>query len=306
VRSPRRVLATAAVAAVSALLLTACGGDGGTPDALALADGGGSPQPSGIVKVDSVAALLPREIASRGTLIVGSDTTYAPAEYLDEDGITPVGYDVDVAKAIATVLGLTADVRTADFSSIIPGVGTEYDVGISSFTINAERMEQVNMVQYLEAGEAFAVEKGNPQGISHDDLCGATVALQAGTIQEEEVGTLSEECESAGKKAIRRLAYDSQTAATTALIDGKADVMYADSPIIAYAVQTSDRLEQLGEAFATAPQGIAVSKDDEALTAAIQAAVQHLIDTGAYGRVLTGWSVSASEVATAELNPSAS
>jgi polar amino acid transport system substrate-binding protein len=287
------------------MLLTACGGGSGGPDVGVLPADSSSVRPNGITKVDSIAALVPPEIASRGTLIVGSDTSYAPAEYLDEDGVTPVGYDVDLAKAIAVVLGLTADVRTADFSSIIPGVGSEYDVGISSFTINAERMEQVNMVQYLEAGEAFAVAKGNPQDISPDDLCGATVAVQAGTIQEEELGTLTQECEGAGKKPIRALAFDTQTEATDALTVGRADVVYADSPIIAYAVNASGGLEQLGEAFATAPQGIAVSKDDQALTDAIQKAVQELIDSGNYGRILTVWTVRASEVTTAELNPSA-
>ncbi|KQY24040.1 hypothetical protein ASD16_00215 [Cellulomonas sp. Root485] len=303
-RRPRLVLAAAALGAASALLLTACGGAGSGSAAVALPDDGSSPGSSSIVKVDSIAALVPREIADRGTLVVGSDTSYAPAEYLDVDGVTPVGYDVDLAKAIAVVLGLEADVRTADFSSIIPEVGSTYDVGISSFTINAERMTQVNMVQYLEAGEAFAVRKGNPQEISPDDLCGVTVAVQAGTIQEEELGTLTEECESAGTESIRTLSFDTQTEATDALLDGQADAIYADSPIVTYAVQMSRQLELLGEAFATAPQGIVVSKDDQALTDAIQKAVQELIDSGAYGRILTSWLVSASQVTTAELNPS--
>ena len=304
-RSRRLALATAALAAVSALFLTACAGGSGSPNAAALPDAGSSPVSTSIVKVDSIAALVPREIASRGTLVVGSDTSYAPAEYMDVDGVTPVGYDVDIAKAIAVVLGLEADVRTADFSSIIPEVGSTYDVGISSFTINADRMAQVNMVQYLEAGEAFAVKKGNPQEISRDDLCGVTVAVQAGTIQEEELGTLSDECKSAGKEPIRRLSFGTQTEANDALVDGQADAIYADSPIITYAVQMSRQFELLGEAFATAPQGIVVSKDDQALTDAIQQAVQHLIDTGAYGRLLTSWLVSASQVTTAELNPAA-
>ena len=121
----RLVLATAALAAASALLLTACGGVSGSSNAVALPDDGSSPVASAIVKVDSIAALVPREIADRGTLVVGSDTTYAPAEYMDVDGVTPVGYDVDLAKAIAVVLGLEADVRTADFSSIIPEVGSD-------------------------------------------------------------------------------------------------------------------------------------------------------------------------------------
>ena len=50
-----------------------------------------------------------------------------------------------------------------------------------------------------------------------------TVAVQAGTIQEEELGTLTEECESAGKESIRRLSFGTQTEANDALVDGKAD-----------------------------------------------------------------------------------
>jgi polar amino acid transport system substrate-binding protein len=304
VHSPRLVLATAAVA--SALLLTSCAGNSGGGTSGALPENSSAPSPDAIAKVDSIAALVPSAIASSGKLVIGTDTTYAPAEYMDVDGVPPVGYDVDLAKAIAIVLGLEADVRTADFSSIIPGVGSEYDVGISSFTINAERMEQVNMVQYLEAGEAFAVGKGNPDDISKDDLCGVAVAVQAGTIQEEELGALTEACEGAGKPAVKTLSFDSQTEVTEALVDGQADAMYADSPIVAFAVQMSDRLEQLGEPFATAPQGIAVAKDDPELTDAIQQAVQHLIDSGGYARLLTSWLVAASQVTTAELNPAVS
>ena len=303
-RSPRVVLATAALAAVSALFLTACGGDGDGPSAAVPPSEDSTAAPIGLEKVDSIAALVPEAVASRGSLVIGADTTYAPAEYIDVDGVTPVGYDVDLANAISVVLGLTADVQTADFSDIIPGVGSTYDVGISSFTINADRLALVNMVQYLQAGEAFAVAKQNPQNISADDLCGLTVAVQAGTIEEEELVPLSEQCESADKEAVRPLSYPTQTEVTDALVDGKADVMYADSPIIAYAIlQQSDRIEQLGEVFANAPQGIAVAKDDKALTAAIQAAVQHLIDSGLYEKILTGWSTRAGAVDTAEVNP---
>ena len=152
--------------------------------------------------------------------------------------MTPVGYDVDLAKAIAVVLGLEADVRTADFSSIIPAVGSTYDVGISSFTINAERVAQVNMVQYLEAGEAFAVEKGNPKEISPDDLCGVTVAVQAGTIQEEELGTLTERVRE--RRQGRRSGRSRSTRRPrrpTRWSMARPTSMYADSPIIAYAVQ---------------------------------------------------------------------
>ena len=136
-RSSRLVFAAATLAA-SALLLTACGGDSGSDSSSSSASAGGAAtfDPTSIAKDDTIAALLPEKVASAGKLVVGSDTTYAPAEYIDEDGTTPVGYDVDLAKGIAAVLGLKADVQTADFAGIIPAIGSKYDVGISSFTIN--------------------------------------------------------------------------------------------------------------------------------------------------------------------------
>jgi polar amino acid transport system substrate-binding protein len=67
-------------------------------------------------------------------------------------------------------------------------------------------------------------------------------------------------------------------------------------------VQTQGKVEQLGEVSDAAPQGIAVSKDDPELTAALQAAMQHLIDEGVWQDILDTWGV-AGAVETAELNP---
>ncbi|WP_028049666.1 ABC transporter substrate-binding protein [Cellulomonas sp. URHD0024] len=308
-RSPRIVLAAATIAA-SALLLTACGdGDSGSDSSTTAPAGGGAAtfDPTSIAKDDTIAALLPEKIASSGKLVVGSDTTYAPAEYIDEDGTTPIGYDVDLAKAIASVLGLTADVQTADFSGIIPAIGSKYDVGISSFTINSDREKAANMVEYFNAGEAYAVAKGNPKKVSADDLCGLTVGVQTGTVEDEELDTISAQCKTDGKKEITALKYPKQTDVTTALVGGKADLMYADSPIIAYAIsQTGGQLEQLGDVFASAPQGVVVSKDDQALTDAIQKAVQKLIDSGDYLKILTAWGNEVGAVTTANVNPSVS
>ena len=73
--------------------------------------------------------MVPEAIKSKGTLTVGSDTTYAPAEFLGTDGQTPVGYDVDIAKAIGATLGLKVQVQTAEFTGILPALGPKYDLG---------------------------------------------------------------------------------------------------------------------------------------------------------------------------------
>ncbi|GAA2519608.1 ABC transporter substrate-binding protein [Rarobacter incanus] len=257
------------------------------------------------LKDEAIAKLVPESIAKTGKLVVGAELTYAPAEFLGEDGKTPTGYDVDLAKAIGQVLGLQAEVQSSAFDAIIPAIGSKYDVGISSFTISPERIEQVNMVSYFQAGSAFAVAAGNPQGASADDVCGLTVAVQTGTAQDKSLTeTLAPACEKAGKAAPTPLQFDQQSEATTALLGGKADVMYADSPIVAYAIeQTGGKLEQLGGIFDSAQQGIVVAKDDTALTEAIQKAVQKLIDDGTYTKILTTWHVETGAVTTAELNP---
>lgn len=54
-----------------------------------------------VKKDDKIAAMLPQKIAESGKLTVGMEMTYAPAEFVAEDGKTPEGYDVDLAKALA-------------------------------------------------------------------------------------------------------------------------------------------------------------------------------------------------------------
>jgi len=159
----------ATVLAVGALALTACTNASETgPSGAASASGSAAASfdPSTVQKDDALAAMLPEAIKAKGTLTVGSDTSYAPAEFLGTDGQTPVGYDVDIAKAIGAALGLKVQVQTAEFTGILPALGPKYDLGVSSFTINPERLAAVNMVSYYQAGTGWAVEKGNPKKIS--------------------------------------------------------------------------------------------------------------------------------------------
>ncbi|MDM7853487.1 ABC transporter substrate-binding protein [Cellulomonas alba] len=294
-------------ALVATLTLAACG-NGSSSGSSETGSTSGKFDVSSVKKDDTIAALLPDAIKSKGTLTVGSDTTYAPAEYIAEDGKTPVGYDVDLIKAIGNVLGVKADVQTAPFTGIIPAIGSKYDVGISSFTITAEREAKANMIEYFNAGEAYAVAKGNPKKIDPNDICGKIVGVQTGTVEDDELTkVITPKCTDAGKPAPQALKYAQQSDVTTALVGGKADLMFADSPIIAYAVaQTNGKLEQLGDVFESAPQGIVTSKSDDALTGAVQKAVQKLIDDGTYGKILAAWGNEVGAVKTATLNPSAS
>ena len=259
---------------------------------------------SGVTKDDDIAAMLPESVTKDGKLTVGMDTSYAPAEFLAEDGKTPIGFDVDIAKALSNMFGLEAVPQTSNFDSIIPSIGTKYDIGISSFTITPERMEAVDFVSMFKAGSTWVVKKGNPNKVDTSDLCGLKIAVQTGTTQEEEVNAAAKQCKADGKSEVQILSNKLQTDVTTNVATGKADVFYADSPVAGYAIaQTEDTLEALGEDVGVTKEAVAIKKGDSDTAKAVQAALQKLMDDGTYMKILKHWGVEAGAIDKAEINP---
>ena len=258
---------------------------------------------SGVKKDAEIAKLLPDYVTKDGKLTIGMDTSYAPAEFLASDGKTPVGFDVDIAKALANMFGLEAEPETANFDSIIPAVGSKYDIGISSFTVTKERLEAVDFVSHFDAGSAWAVKKGNPNKIDTSDLCGKKVAVQTATMQETAANELAKQCKADGKPALEVISSKLQTDVTTNVVTGKADVFYADSPVAGYAIaQTDGQLETLGKAEGVAPEGIVIKKGDAQMDEAVQKAVQKLIDDGTYMKILKYWGVEDGAIIKSEIN----
>jgi len=252
-----------------------------------------------------LAAKVPEDIASDGKLTVGSDTSYAPSEFIDADGETIVGFDVDLFKAVAQKLGLEADFQTASFDSIIAGVGSgKYEVGVSSFTVNPDRMKQANMISYYSAGTQWATKKDNPDKVDPDEACGLSIAVQKATVQVDDITARSEKCTSDGKDPITIDQYEGQDEATAAVVSGKDVAMLADSPVSAYAVeQTNGQLELLGDIYDAAPYGYVVAKDQTDFAQAIADAVKSLIDDGTYKKVLEKWGVEAGAISDPTVNP---
>ena len=255
-----------------------------------------------------IAAMLPPGALSDGVLDVAASTDYAPAEFLDANG-KPIGYDADLTQALGKVLGVDAQMHTASFDSIIAKVGTEYDAGISSFSITNERMQNVDMVQYVEVGSQFNVAKGNPKGIDpsdHLNLCGKVVGVQTGTAQADAMDADSQACAAAGQAPIDVRSYDKQAEATSALVGSTVDATYSDSTVAGYAVETTDgAVETLGEVEDAAPQGVVLKKNAET-AAAIKAALQYLMDKGILDEILQSWGVEGAALKEATINPAVS
>jgi polar amino acid transport system substrate-binding protein len=295
----RRSKLMVSVLAVGLMALTGCGSDSLDTGEKKGGDVGAS------VDKDA-AAMVPKEIKDKGTLMVGTDATYPPSEFVAPDGKTIQGFDVDLLNAVAKKLDLKVKLIPSKFDSIITGVeGGKYDMGMSSFSINPERLQQATMVSYYRAGTQWASAPGNPKKVDPNKPCGATVAVQKATTQQEtDLPPKIAACKKAGNPMRDPLIYDGQDTATAAVVSGKADAMLADSPVVAYAVeQSKGKLEPLGDIYDSAPYGYVLPKNGKAMGDAIVAALKSLQSDGGYEKALKGWGVEAGGIDDFAVNP---
>ena len=306
----RSILALISGVAVAGLALSACGSNSlSSGTASSVVSGASSAASAAVSKATAVdpalVAKLPDKIKTAGKIVVGTDATYAPNEFLDTDGKTVVGMDVDVFNAIAAKFGVKVEYVPATFDSIILGVSSsKYDIGLSSFTINDDRKKQVNMVSYFNAGTQWVTQKGNPKKVDPDNPCGLNIGVQKGTVQVDDITARSKKCTDAGKPAITQIVDGDQGKVTTAVIGGKADAMAADSPVGLYAVkQTGGQLEALGAIYDAAPYGIVVPKEQAAFAGAIADALKAIATDGTYKAALTKWGNESGAITSFAVNP---
>ncbi|WP_250956471.1 ABC transporter substrate-binding protein [Rhizobium sp. CG5] len=262
------------------------------------------------IKVEeALAARVPAKIKAAGVLTIGSDTAYAPWEFLSEkDGQTPEGIDVDIANAIGRKLGLRIDFQTSAFEAILPALGTKFDLGVSAFSVTNERLKAVNFVSYADTGSLWAVKAGNPTKFDPNDVCGRKIAIQSGTYFEKAMLAENDRCKSAGKAEIELLPFSKQPEALTRVAAGGADATVSGEAGTGYAAkQSNGALETLkptaGELSEHGPNGIAVPKSDMALTELVADTINALIADGTYKALLDTWGVGSVIPEKALVNP---
>lgn len=300
-----RIAAVGAIAVAGTMLLTACGDQ--------TKSGNNSSEST---KGSAAADLLPPEIKAKGVIKVGSDIAYPPVEFKDKSGKT-VGIDPDLGAALGKELGVTFQFENGTFDTLITGLRSKrYDLAMSAMTDTKDRQEGVDsdtkkkvgegvdFVDYFTAGVSIYTKKGDDQGIkTWADLCGKKIAVQRNTVSHDLAKAESKKC--AGGKTIAMETFDNDLEAQTRLRSGGADAGSSDFPVAAYAVKTSGGgkdFQIVGEQVEAAPYGIAVAKGNDQLTKAIQAALDALIKSGEYGKIIAKWGVEAGAVTEAKLN----
>ncbi|MFE4636771.1 ABC transporter substrate-binding protein [Streptomyces sp. NPDC056773] len=291
--------------------LTACGSGDGSPAVAgaALASPAPADDPvAGVRTVEAVAALLPAEVRAAGTVRLGGSVGSPPSAYYPNgQDKPPAGQDIDIAAAVAKVLGVKLERQDASFETILPALGSgKYDVGTGNFGVTAERLKSVDFVTYINDGQGFAVRTGNTtltaQVSDLTQLCGLTIGTGAGTTFEKTLTTKKEVCAAAGKKPYEVKVFSESGAVTTALQQGRIDVVMSTINGLRHqAAQPAAQTTFLGE-YHRLDVGFAFKKGSP-LTPAFQAAVNELIKEGTYARILRKWGTTPSAIETSQINP---
>lgn len=260
---------------------------------------------SGLKEDRAAAALVPASWRAKGTIKVATNASYAPDEFIASDNTTIVGWDPDLAEALGKLLGLKFQLVNAQFAEIIPGLAAgRYDLGMSSAGVEPYREKVIDFVTDFQAGLAFMVPSGSSvHPTSLASLCGVTLAVEQGSVEENTAQQQETACAKTGNKLTIQV-YPDQNAVNLALSSNRVQVAFADSPVVAYEVQLSQgKFTQSGSVFQAGPEGIEISKGNDGMNKALQAAMNDLISVGAYGKILNNWGVGSGAIAKSQMEP---
>ncbi|NTV30987.1 amino acid ABC transporter substrate-binding protein [candidate division WWE3 bacterium] len=213
------------------------------------------------------------EIKQRGTLLIGTDATFPPMEYLDDTNVL-TGYDIDFGNRIAAELGVTAEFKNIVWDDLFLALeNKEIDVIISSVTITDERKNLYSFSEpYINAGQVIITQKTNSTISRTSDLNGKKIGVQKETTNEQEAIKYTPD-----KYVVR---YDDFQAATQALIDGAVDAIFSDLTNAKGIVKSYPDLKIASDPFTSEFYGIVMRQNEEDLGTELDRAVGLLQQRG--------------------------
>ncbi len=281
-----RAAGLVAVGVLTPLLLAACGGSSsstGGSSAQSAADSASS------AKDATIAALVPGEIAQRGTLRVAVPDGSPPLASVNASG-EPEGMDVDLANEIGALMGLTVEISPGTFDSQIPGLQAgKFDLAMGEYYITPERLKSVDFVSAWRDYSSFATradDSFNPQTAA--DLCGKNIGVMKGSAEETSVNDFN--TASCGSSPMQISAFPDQASSFLALDSKRIDAVVTGRGPLEAAAGSNPNLKISGE-MGGGPCAIAVARNestDQMLTA-VKAAVDKLIADGTYDAILQQW-----------------
>ncbi len=221
-------------------------------------------------------------VEAKGELTYAMSGLYKPFNFTKDGEL--VGFDVEIGQALAEKMGMTANPVTNPWETIIEGLKSKkYDVIIGSMAITEKRLEQVNFTQpYYRSGAQIFVGAENSTIAGKEDLAGKKIGVVKASTFKDIAVTLTDEDKVVG--------YDSDVIALQDLTTGRIDAVITDAVVGFSAIMENGlKIKDVGAPLYVDEMGITVRKEDTALLADLNAALDAIIADGTYDRISQKW-----------------
>jgi polar amino acid transport system substrate-binding protein len=230
--------------------------------------------------------MVEEEIVGISHIVVATDATWPPMEYVDKDTKEIIGFDIDLMEEIAREGGFTYEFKDTAWDGIFAGLAAgKYDAVMSSVTITEDRKKSMDFSKpYINAGQILVVPKKTSGVDSLQDMKGKVVGAQIGTTGAFEIDKV---------EGVESKTYDEIGLAFEDLVNGRIDGVVADTPVAAdFALQNETykkALKIVGEPFTEEYYGIAVNKGNTEVLEMINRGIDGVVGTNAYEKIENEW-----------------
>lgn len=232
-------------------------------------------------------------IVKTGTIRIGTDPSWPPFESLDNSSKI-VGFEVDLADAVATRLNLTTDWHAVGFDTIITSVQSgDLDLGVSGFSVTTDRLQQVqfSMPHSSTRGQVIMLQSKRDQlnittltSLSNLTALHLTVGTQTGTTEQDELNAAG----------VTSRAFNDYGAAITDMASASptVDCVYAETPITtSWIAQYQSQGKSIVTVYDTPyyPCAFVVNRDARTFIDKINGALADIIKTGQMDSLKAKW-----------------
>lgn len=234
-----------------------------------------------LLSLFAAVGLSTAQVQAQEVLRVGTDATFPPMEFVDNNQRT--GFDIELVEAMGKVMNRRIEWVDIDFKGLVPGlVSKRFDMAVSAIYITDERKKVVDFSDSYYAGGLVAMVKdGNASIKTLKDLNGKKVAVQVGTKSVGYLGT--------NYPQVQLVEVEKNQEMFTLVDIGRADAAVTGKPAAFQYVRTRGGLHVLEQQLTTEEYGMAIRKDTPELTKAVNAALAKLKADGSYAKIVSKW-----------------
>ena len=258
----------------------------------------------GLTACVDLAGMGPDEIKEYGTLVIATNAEFEPFEYFDKDGETIIGWDMDIARELARLLGVKVDIQHMEFDSVLSAVSTgRAHIAMAGISINPTRDETVDFSENVfDSTQMIIVRSDNTDIQDAFDLEGKVVGGQNGTVglqlaqmsedwayDFDDEGNPILDSPILGKPAQAK-GFQSGAPAVTDLINGKLDAVILDkypAEAIVSKAENAGKVKILETPVFEDAYAFAVSEGNKALADWINSAITEMKESGFWEQNMT-------------------